>query len=197
MAEFKYTCPRCGRQLTASKGKKIGKRVYHIQCYDEKIKEELSKQQRKKEKEQEKVKAKLAKEKEEKQPLVIPEAVSEEEAKAKERFFERVKSITGNTHLSARTYALADRYKKDYEGFTWGGMERTLIYAYQLNSNEISDEIIGIIPWLYTEANEYFDSLDNIVPVKEKLQDLYKIRKVKIRPKYDSVPSIDISQLGV
>lgn len=194
MAEFKYTCPRCGKQLTASKGKKISNRVYHIKCYDEKIKEELAKQQRKKEKEINKVKK--AKQKEE-EKLIIPEAVPEDEAKAREHFFELVKRITGNTHLSAKTYALADRYKKEYKDFTWYGMEQTLVYAFKLKENEINDEVVGIIPWLYTEATEYYKSLEEIVPVKENLKDLYKTRKVKIHPKYDNVPSIDISQLGV
>lgn len=190
MAEYKYTCPWCRKQLPASKGKKVGARVYHVRCYDEKIQQELEKQQRKKDKEITKVR------KEEKEKVIeIPKAVSEDEAQSREHFFGLVKKLTGNKVLSAKTYVLADRYKKEYK-FTWEGMEKTLIFTYQLNESPIGDEIIGIIPWRYTEANEFYDSLEDIKPVEESLEDLYKKRKVKIRPKYNEAPSIDISQLG-
>ena len=108
-----------------------------------------------------------------------------------------MKEITGNNSLSAKTYALADKYKRDYKDFSWSGMEKTLIYTFQLNEYEITDDIIGIIPWKYTEANEFYESLEKIESAEKDLKDLYKPRKIKIKPEYKEKPSIDISQLGV
>lgn len=191
MDERKYTCPWCGESVTASSGIRINKRVYHNHCYDAKIKEETEKQRRKKERETK------VKESVKKLPLEIPEAVSEDDAKAREHFFKKIKELTGNEKLSAKTYALADRYKKEYEDFTWIGMEKTLVYVFELSSYTIEDDLVGIIPWKYSEAKEFYEALDAITPVKEPLKDLYTIRKIKICPKSSSVPNIDISQLGV
>lgn len=192
MAERMYKCPRCGGSVSASSGKRIKQRYFHEKCYEEKIREDLIKEKIKKEK----AEAKIKKE-QKKKTIEIPKAVPENEAKEREHFFLKVKELTGNSTLSAKTYALADKYKKDYKDFSWVGMEKTLIYTYQLNEYTITDDIIGIIPWKYTEANEFYESLEKIESAKKDLKDLYKPRKIKIKPEYKEKPSIDISQLGV
>lgn len=192
MSERMFKCPKCGGAVPASSCKRIKQRYYHPKCYEEKIKEDLAKEEAKKEK----VKKKEIKP-QAKCSIEIPEAVPESEAKERQHFFNKVKQITGNKNLSARTYALADKYKKDFKDFSWNGMEKTLIYVYELNDGAIQDEIIGIIPWKYTEANQFFESLEELKPTEQNLKDLYKRKKVKIRPKHDEKPDIDISQIGV
>ncbi len=180
-----YKCPVCGGAVPASSGKRIKQRYYHEKCYERKISSDLAKEAEKK-----------TQTKKRQREAVVPRSVPEDEAKERERFFQKVKRLTGNTKLSAKTYALADKYKRDYK-FSWNGMEKTLIYVYELEECEISDEIIGIIPWKYTEANQFYDSLDQISPAGETLSELYEVKRIKIRPKKDEKPSIDISQLGV
>lgn len=193
MEEKKYKCPSCGKSLTASSGIRVDKRVYHKSCYERKIKAEQDKVSRKKEREETKKRKDALKMK---QPLDIPEAVSEDEAKLKAHFYKKVKEITGNDKLSAKTYALTERYIREY-GFSWLGMEKTLVYACELCDYASDEDIIGIIPWKYSEAEEFYESLKNIESPKEKIKDLYKPKIIKIKPKNKNVPSIDISQLGV
>ena len=193
MEEKKYKCPSCGKFVTESNGIRIDKRVYHKSCYKRKIKAEQEKVERKKLKEEARIRKEIEKTK---QPLVIPEAVSEDEAKLKDHFFKTIKDITGNDKLSAKTYALAERYIKEYS-FTWIGMEKTIIYVCKLCEYAPSEDIVGIIPWKYSEAEEFYESINNIESSKDKLKDLYKTKTIKIRPKKNNAPSIDISQLGV
>ena len=60
----------------------------------------------------------------------IPEAVPESEAQAAEKFFSKVEQIQGK--CTAKSSAMAYKYKKMYEGFTWEGMEQTLEYCFSV-----------------------------------------------------------------
>ena len=55
------------------------------------------------------------------------------------------------------------KFKKDY-GYTYSGMLKTLIYFYEIKKNNVEkmNGGIGIIPYVYNDAREYYMQLDKI-----------------------------------
>ena len=128
----------------------------------------------------------------------IPEAVPESEAQAAEKFFSKVEQIQGK--CTAKSSAMAYKYKKMYEGFTWEGMEQTLEYCFSIvgleaRKDEDSD-IVGLIPWYYDQAQAFYAQLDSIEPSKVDLDKIYKKKHIKVSPKKKNVDLIDISKIG-
>lgn len=195
-----YLCPRCGENVPASQAKKIKTRYYHPSCYDEKIKETIAQQKDKvtERKIREKNNAKVKKIKETK----IPDAVPEEIAQARERFYSELRKILHlpeDARIDIKNRVLADYYMKTYDEFTWDGMKNTLIYYYIIQGHEVTEgkDAVSVIPWAYSAANKFIQELENTKIEVRSLEDIYKKKIIKINPGIKSpVPTIDISKLG-
>lgn len=196
MPRAMYICPVCHKNVLASKAIHIKTRYYHKSCLDKKIKKEKEKIDNDKltKKQREQYERAL------KQSALpeIPEAVPESEAQAAEKFFSKVEQIQGK--CTAKSSAMAYKYKKMYEGFTWEGMEQTLEYCFSIvgleaKKDEDSD-IVGLIPWYYDQAQAFYAQLDSIEPSKVDLDKIYKKKHIKVSPKKKNVDLIDISKIG-
>lgn len=87
---------------------------------------------------------------------------------------------------------LIEKYHKD--GYTYKGMTNALVYHYDIkkgNANK-ANERIGIIPWVYEEAQEYFKKMEkrnrDIINSVEKFKDkeeeynYVRVKKVERKP---------------
>lgn len=185
-----YLCPVCRNNVPASEAIRIKTRYYHKECYEKKIAQEKNKLKKEKEIKKEREKANSHVEKE----IRIKEAISEEEAKEKQRVINKIKDILNVEFLDVKYYSSLDRIKKKYVDFTWDGIYNSLVYFYEIKENQPYNNVVGIIPDVYTEANRFFKDLELIKPGNVK--DLYKKKKVKITLKNDTKQCIDINKLG-
>lgn len=196
MAGRDPVCPYCGGLVDKDQSIQFKRRYYHSKCYEKKISEiETQEKERQREKEKQEKNKKIKKAKE-----VIPiikAAVPEEIAVARENFYKKVKEISRTESLDLKIYAISDKFYSSYENMTWEGMTKTLEYFYDYCENEPKGNVVGIIPYIYTEAQKFFDQIDSLKPEERSLDDIYKKRKIKIIPHKTDRKEIDISSLGV
>lgn len=79
------------------------------------------------------------------------------EDKDKEAFFQYCSKIFGKQFDFVRTKRMADSYIKKYN-YSWSGMLKCLIYFFEVKKNPIekANGGIGIIPYIYQEAHDYY-----------------------------------------
>ena len=65
-----------------------------------------------------------------------------------------------NNHIAPRVFSQIKQFRK--KGYTWTGMIRALEWFYIVKHNDIakSNYSIGIIPYVYSDAQKYYDSLN-------------------------------------
>lgn len=80
-----------------------------------------------------------------------------EEEKNKEKFFQLVKTIYGSNYNFMMINKQANNFIKQYN-YTWSGMTKSLYWFYIINhgSLEESNGGIGIIPYVYDKAKDYY-----------------------------------------
>lgn len=80
-----------------------------------------------------------------------------QEQKDKDLFYEYVKKIYGKNYNFMLINKQAENFIKQY-GYTWSGMAGTLHWFYDINHGSIEEGHggIGIIPYVYDQAKEYF-----------------------------------------
>lgn len=188
-----YICPVCHKNVLASKAIHVKTRYYHKSCLEKKIKKEKEKISN--DKQVKKQREEYERALKESALSAIPEAVSEEEAVLAQSFFDKVEQIQGK--CTAKSSAMAYKYKDMYE-FTWEGMEQTLEYCFSILGLTLREdgEIVGLIPWYYDQAQNFYKQLNNIEPQKVDLDKLYKKKYIKVAPKKKDVDLIDISKIG-
>lgn len=89
--------------------------------------------------------------------------VLSEEAKQEQQdenmFWDYIKKIYGSDYNYILIKKQVDNFKQEY-GYTFSGMFKTLYWFYTINGGSIKDSHgIGIIPYVYNEAKEYFYQL--------------------------------------
>jgi len=79
------------------------------------------------------------------------------EDKDKEAFFRYCSEKFGKQFDFVRTKRMADSYIKKYS-YTWSGMLKCLIYFFDIKKNPVekANGGIGIIPYIYQEAHDYY-----------------------------------------
>ena len=130
---------------------------------------------------------------------MIKDAVNEEEFKLKKDFFDYLKIVSGIDNLSAKVYVLAEDYIKKYN-FTYLGMKQALEYYFQLCKNKPIGDCIGIIPYIYDEANKYFEDIERVELENKNrdLQNMYKEKTIKISTiRKKKVRLLDIENIGL
>ena len=75
-------------------------------------------------------------------------------------FFDYTKNLFGEDYNYVLTKKLAERYVKENH-YTYSGMLKTLKWYYEKQGNSIekSNGSIGIIPYIYKQASEYYFAL--------------------------------------
>lgn len=84
--------------------------------------------------------------------------------------------------------------------YTYKGMERALIYHYEIKDGSIAkaDEGIGIVPYVYQEAQDYFRHLErNVNKLEEAITKRAEPKIVKVAPQTikKTYKEIDLSTL--
>ena len=94
-----------------------------------------------------------------------------------------------NQKLATRSYALFDNYQIK-KGYTWLGMIRALEWFYIVKRHDLSKakSSIGIIPYVYEDAQKYYKVIN--LTIKER----YKTQIVPIRKKQEEIVEIELSQ---
>lgn len=189
-------CPYCGGLVDKDQSIQFKRRYYHKKCYEKKISEiETLEKERQREKEKQEKDKKIKKAKE--VIPVIKAAVPEEIAVARENFYKKVKEISKTDSLELKIYAISDKFYSSYENMTWEGMTKALEYYYNYCENEPNGNVVGIIPYVYTEAERFYEQIDSLKPEERSLSELYKKKKIKIIPHKTDRKEIDISEIGV
>lgn len=90
----------------------------------------------------------------------VRQAVSEEEAKERDTYLSYLRDHV--PEVTARHKALTNRYMEQFE-LTYPDMLKVLKYIFEVKKHiEIEDScIVGLVPYLYEEANEYYTDLEN------------------------------------
>lgn len=83
-----------------------------------------------------------------------------QEDKDKASLFKYIKDLLGSDYDYKKVEKQVAKYKNE-ENYTYSGMEKTLRYFYDVkgNSTEGANGGVGIIPYIYKEAYQYFYKL--------------------------------------
>ena len=152
----------------------------HQKCFNIEMKA-LS--QGKRERLKEDAEKKASKKKAAKPKAELKDYVSNEDYQDKKAFYEKIRSLTGEEDISSKIYVLVDKYVSRYS-YTFKGMLNTINYL-ELKEKNLSGDIIGIIPYYYTEAEKYYEDIDSIEKNAQtkNISDMYKEKVIQIRPK--------------
>lgn len=83
-----------------------------------------------------------------------------EEEQDKEKLEEYIKQLFNTDEISSKNKKQIEKFKKD-NNFTYSGIMRSLIYFYEVKGNSIDKAhgSLGIVPWIYSEAYQYYYDL--------------------------------------
>lgn len=86
-----------------------------------------------------------------------------------------------NQKLAVRSYSLFSNYRK--KGYTWIGMIRALEWFYIVKKNDISKakNSVGIIPYVYEDAQKYYALANKTIKERYKTQILPQKQKESIK----------------
>lgn len=180
---IKKRCPFCGNEIEeGEKALPYKNRCAHVTCLDE-FEESL------KAKMEEKAKRRKTRTKEINEPSEsvsdVPTPVSEGEYADKKEVYKYIEKLT-KEKPTGKDYALISKYKNDY-GFTYKGMLNALIYYYEALEKQSEGSTIGVIPYVYKDAQEYMERWErakrhNDAITPEELRRYYTPIKVVIDP---------------
>lgn len=88
------------------------------------------------------------------------ESEKTQEQKDEEQFYKYVKNLFNEDYNYIATKKMAERYIKE-NNYTYSGMLKSLIWFYEVKHNPKSkaNGSIGIIPYIYNQAKNYYYSL--------------------------------------
>lgn len=114
----------------------------------------------------------------------VGEALSEEEAKEKRDLIAYVERLFGEK-ANSKIYTQIKNMKSDFPYYTYAGIKSALEYFYEVQDNPITQKGVGIVPYIYDQAQKYFEHLYKTYEHNAKIEDvstLYKETKIKIVP---------------
>jgi hypothetical protein len=126
----------------------------------------------------------------------LKDAISEEEYADKKQYYQYLRSLIDD-ELSAKVYALSDQYISRYN-FTFKEMYQTLVYLHEIVEKELVGEVVGLIPFYFTEAQNYFKSIEQVEEANKNIDvsKMYKEKVVVIQPKKRITKQLDIESIG-
>lgn len=185
----KRKCQICGEWIEDNSDSVPYKKGYcHTKCFNVAMKVVTTKKRKK-------VAAKAKTPKPQKE---LKDGLSEEEYAQKKHLCDYLREITGKD-LPVKTYKLIEDYCKKYK-MTFTQIEEDLRYFYGVKENEVEGDAIGIVPYIHTEAQEYYESLhDAYASYKEagNIPDMFSDEKIKVSVDLAVEKSqIDLSKIG-
>ena len=114
----------------------------------------------------------------------LKDGLSDEEYKEKRDFYDYLKGLLDIEKLGAKVYVLSEKYVEQYEEMNWVGMKNTLVYLNEIINLPLKGDIVGIIPFYYSEAADFFKEVKTVEENnKDKdIKKLYSERVVRIKP---------------
>lgn len=126
----------------------------------------------------------------------LKEAVTEEGYAEKKKYYQYLRKLLDD-ELDVKIYALSDHYVSRYN-FTFNDMYQTLVYINEIIEKELIGDIVGLIPYYYSEAKAYYESVDKVKENNKdaNISEMYKQKTIYIKPKKRSVKQLDIESIG-
>ena len=156
-------------------------KMVHLNCFNigvkvigEQKQEELN----------EKAEAKKTRKKTAKPKMELKDGMSEDEYKEKQDLYAYIRKVLEEDEIPSNIYAMSQKIMTKY-GYSFTEMKDTLVYANEIKGKELTGDIVGIIPYLYTEAQRYYEEIKNIEKNNngKDVDKFYKEKVIKIRPK--------------
>lgn len=186
MAQTK--CLICGQPIDNNqKAVPYKGRYAHSTCFNNLMKITIQKKQ------EDLVEKKKEKTKKPVSTKIVQDFKTEEEFQEQNHYYNTLKQILNVERLPARVYKISEDYAKKY-GFTFIGMENSIRYFFLVQQNQVEGDGIGIIPYIYDEAQEYYASTEEInnrnADIIERGDKLYQTRVIKVKPSYDNTSQL-------
>lgn len=153
-------------------------RLAHVQCFNSMMKMAVKSNSEKKA-----VKSKKAK-KINPKSTVLGDCLTEEESKQKRSLIGYIEELFGEK-ANAKTYTQIKNLMRDYPYFTYVGLEQSIRFFYEIKENPITNQGLGIVPYVYDQAQEYFKNLGEVQSHNASISnvnELYAHKKVRIAP---------------
>lgn len=127
----------------------------------------------------------------------LKEALSEDEYRKKQQYYNYLRELIDGQELSAKIYALTEDYIERYK-FTYESMYKTLVYLHEIIEKELTGDVVGIIPYYHSEAAQYYESIDKVAEFNKDIDisQMYKEKTILIQPKKKKIKQIDIESIG-
>ena len=190
----KHKCYFCNEIIDSPSEETPYKNRYcHTRCFNSYLKAiKKDKDDKLAEKTKSKTKAKST----QKPKAELKDAVSEEEYADKKQYYQYLRTLI-NEELSAKVYALSDQYVSRYN-FTFKEMYQTLVYLHEIVEKDLVGDIVGLIPYYLSEAQNYFKSIEQVEEVNKNIDisKMYKEKVVRIQPKKRIVKQLNIEDIG-
>ena len=159
-------CPLCNKTVTKEESFEYKGRYYHESCFV-KFSKKTTKEKVKLKKEKQKIEI-VKKEIQQDTHIALETDLSDEEVLNKEKVINYLKQLLNTNQLNVKIYKLLKDYYTVYK-FSYEGMLIALRYFYEIKENPIVPDCIGIIPYIYEEAQEYEKIKASVVKQVEKL----------------------------
>ena len=190
----KRVCVLCGLTIEDNNDSIPYKNRYaHIACFRAAAKAiHVDKTEKVKKKEAEKKTKPVSKPKAE-----LKDALSDEEYIQKNLYYDYLCKTTGIAELPVKIYALTENYIKKYN-FTFQGLYATLTYMHNILGKEFGEDIVGLIPYYYTEAQAHYKAVKSVGDRNKDIntEGMYKKKTVYINPKQKKIKQLDITTIG-
>ena len=190
----KRVCVLCGLTIEDNNDSIPYKNRYaHIACFRAAAKAiHVDKTEKVKKKEAEKKTKPASKPKAE-----LKDALSDEEYIQKQLYYDYLCKTTGIAELPVKIYALTENYIKKYN-FTFQGLYATLTYMHNILEKEFGEDIVGLIPYYYTEAQAHYKAVKSVGDRNKDVntEGMYKKKTVYINPKQKKIKQLDITTIG-
>lgn len=195
-------CPFCKKKFDPNKEESVPyKKLFaHKTCFESSF-NAISTYQKEEDKKRKDVKAEKRAEKQKEQTITfnktqLKEGMSEEEFQEKKKYLDYLTSL--NVEINAKVLAVSDRYIKNYN-FTWTSMYWTLVFLHDIRKKDLTNDIVGIIPYYHAEAQKFYSDVQSIEESNKNvnLSTMYKTKTVKIRPPRRRVGQLDIDSIGM
>jgi hypothetical protein len=186
-------CVICNELIVDEQGVPYKERYAHQKCFNIAMKT----LQKDKNKQIDKVAEKKKVGRKAKPKVELKEALSEEDYKEKQQYYQYLRQMIEENELSAKVYALTEDYIKRY-AFTYKSMYQTLVYLHEIIEKDLTGDVVGIIPYYHSEAMQYYDSINKVAEFNENvdISNMYKEKTIVIQPKRRKIKQIDIESIG-
>ena len=153
-------------------------RLAHVQCFNSMMKMAVKSNSEKKAAKSKKTKKINPK------STVLGDCLTEEESKQKRSLISYIQELFGEK-ANAKTYTQIKNLMRDYPYFTYVGLEQSIRFFYEIKENPITNQGLGIVPYVYDQAQEYFKNLGEVQSHNASISnvnELYAHKKVRIAP---------------